>query len=228
MHVWIVAIFMIFFVLSVTYFFKERNPPLHSAAATLTMDPPITHVMETALETAMTDNDTKYIKHTRKGCKMYVPFTTISVPLTLPEHVQAINACEKENLTGKSGYRCVGAVFYDNKWNSCIEIMLQRNAGTWLNADKSAAVSYFSRQVGSEGGRFTLRPDLGCKRMAPWTGVTDEKGAINACDKFATSEVNGACLGVVNINGWQRCLELQPDHDTTVWVKDTPATTVTY
>jgi hypothetical protein len=201
------------------------------------------------IESAIAENKSVYLKHTRKGCKSYVNLTTVAdiKSITEANFMDAINACENENLTGSSGYRCLGTIYANDKWNSCTELDLRKNAGTWLNANQAKKISYIPRMIASNGGKFLLRSDLGCKTKTPFStemtikmllsNKTSLQAAIDACDTFATTVLAGACLGVVSEKNaddqvvWQRCREFQPDHDTLVWAKweqDTDETALSY
>lgn len=238
MHVIITSIFIIFFVFGVLWLFTRKNVPdrLFANSASLPVDPPVTHVMIPPIQSAIAENSSVYLKHTRKGCKSYVNFTTIAdnQPLTESNFMDAINACENENLTGSSGYRCFGTIYANQKWNSCTDLDLRKNAGTWVNANKAKEISYIPKMKGSNGGNFLLRSDLGCKTMAPFADVKSLQAAIDACENFTTTTLLGACLGVVfeknaaNEVVWQRCREFRPDHDTLVWAKETDETELSY
>jgi hypothetical protein len=249
MHVIITTIFILFFVICILWMFSRKNEPdrLFAPSASLPVDPPVVPVIVPPIPSAIAENESVYLKHTRKGCKSFVAFTTVTKAIIEADFMDAINACESENLTGSSGYRCVGTIYANDKWNSCTELDLRKNAGTWLNATHAKKISYIPKMKGTNGGNFLLRSDLGCKTKTPFSkemvigmtlaslnNKTSLQAAIDACDTFTTTTLAGACLGVVSEKTaadevvWHRCREFQPDHDTLVWAKETAETALSY
>ena len=238
MHVIITSIFIIFFVICILWMFARQNEPdrLFAQSSSLPVDPPVVPVIVPPIPSAIADNKSVYVKHTRKGCTSFVNFTTVADIKTLTEanFKEAINACENENLTGSSGYRCVGTIYANDKWNSCTELDLRKNAGTWLNESQAKKISYIPKIKGSNGADFLLRSDLGCKTTTPFADVKSLQAAIDACEKFTPTTLAGACLGVVSEKNaadevvWQRCRDFRPDHDTLVWAKETDDTKLSY
>jgi hypothetical protein len=225
MHVILTTIFIVFFVICVLWLFTRKNVPdrLFAPSASLPVDIPVNHIIVDPIISATAENTTLYLKHSRKGCKTFVPFSTVTEPISEANFMTAINACENENIRGTSGYRCSGTVFVNQKWNSCPELELRNNNNTWVHAEKAKSISYIPKFISPTARKYLLRKDLGCKTIIPFNW-NNYLFTLTVCD-YAP-----ACLGIFSKDDglWNGCSEFHDEYSGAMWAKETDATKLSY